>query len=112
MRSAMASDLSSLWDYEITETVEMRRDGSTVRYTAVMENLDQTEVDTYGGPDSVSMRKIHFKTADIKIISPGEIIYVLEPDPVNRGAEIRSKKVVVSATLSECGSELIVTCRS
>jgi len=112
MRESMATDLSAVFARDLSETVEIQRDGNRTQYTALCENLEQSEMDGYGGPDSVALRRIHFKTSDIATISPGEIIYVLEPDPIRRGQSIRQKKVVVSSITSEDGAELIVTCRS
>lgn len=112
MREAMATDLSAVFARDLSETVEIIRDGNRSRYTALCENLEQSEIDGYGGPDSVAMRRIHFKTTDIATISPGEIIYVMEPDPVRKGQSVRQKKIVVSSITSEDGAELIVTCRS
>jgi hypothetical protein len=112
LKEALATDLTSVFAADLTETVEIDRNGTTLRITALMENMEQNEVDGFGGANPIALRRVHIKTSDLASMSPGDKLYIMEPNKLEPGKETRVKKTVVSVQYPECGSEIIVTCRS
>jgi len=108
MRTALAADLSGLFGYEMTETVEINLNGQYKQYTVIVDDLALETQLNFGGGEDVGMRKVHFKTTDLPSIQDGTTIFILEPTNI-ANQTTRVPKVVMSSLISADGSELIVT---
>jgi hypothetical protein len=96
MQDFMASDLSQLFTRDMPEECRI---GSR-KYTVLLDDLMNDEVEGYGGPESIEMQRVHFRTSDKASIEDGSKLFI-------KG----KSKIVLSSVISADGNELIATVR-
>jgi len=106
----MADDLAAVFRLDMPTTAIIAFNGQTKEYTVLLDDMQNQEVDAFGGPEIENMRRIHFLTTDLPSVENGSIISIMEPSPTP-GNPILRKKIVLSSTISGDGNELIVTVR-
>lgn len=97
MQSAMAKDLSELFDRDMPVVCKI----GSVKCNVLIDDLLNDEIEGYGGAESLEMQRVHFKTTDLKRIEVGAKLTVAG-----------KSKIALSSITSADGSELIVTVRA
>jgi len=108
MQSYMANDLSELFDRDMP--AECRIGAQT--FNVLIDDLVNDEQEGYGGPDSIEIQRVHFKTTDKESIEIGSTLSIRQKPQPNQPVPQWITKVVMSSIRSADGNELIATVRS
>lgn len=100
MQSYMAADLSALFQRDMPETCKI----GAKTYTVLIDDLLSEDVEEYGGPESIDMQRVHFKTTDLARIENGTTLSI-------KAGKVWKPKIVMSSITSADGNELIATVR-
>jgi len=102
MQSYMASDLSSLYDYDMPAQAKI----GAKTYTVLIDDLINEEVEAYGGAEAIATQRIHFLVSDKPSITIGSPVSIRQGD-----SKKFESKIVMSSITSADGNALIVTVR-
>ena len=102
MQSYMASDLASLYSYDMPAQAKI----GAKTFTVLIDDLLNEEIEAYGGAEIVATQRIHFLTTDKPSITIGSSVSIRQKD----GKKFETK-IVLSSITSADGNELIVTVR-
>lgn len=97
MQSAMANDLSELFDRDMPVVCKI----GSVKYNVLLDDLLNDEIEGFGGAESLEMMRVHFKVSDRKKVDVGTKLVVSG-----------KSKIALSSIKSADGNELIVTVRA
>ena len=104
MAPFLAADLSSVFSYDFQAVCVV--DGQN--YTVLCHDVENSEVDAFGGPEMINPMEIHFQTVQIAEIENG-IEVTLYPQGLS-GSNMNL--LTVSNVVSADGNELIVKARA
>lgn len=103
MQSHMAADLSALFTRDMPAQAKI----GAKTFSVLIDDLLSEEIEAYGGPESISIQRIHFLASEKSSIEIGLKMAIRQKD-----CERWESKFVMSSVLSADGNELIVTVKS
>lgn len=102
MQDYMAADLSALFERDMPAQAKI----GAKQYTVLIDDLLNDELEAAGGPENISMQRVHFQTTEKPSVEIGSKMAIRQKS----GAKWETK-IVMSSIVSADGNELIVTVR-
>jgi len=102
MQQAMGTDLAQLFIRDMPAECMIGAN----QYAILLDDLIGDEQEEYGGPDEVSLQRVHFLTSEKPTIQIGSLLSVRQKSTAKW-----ESKIVLSFVLSADGNELIATVR-
>ena len=102
MESYMANDLREVFARDMPAQCRIGQQ----LFNVLLDDLVADEIDTYGGPEKIEMKRVHFQATEKSDIDDGSILQIKPTSAQNW-----ITKIVISSTKSADGNELIVTVR-
>lgn len=107
MQSQMAADLSEVFERDMPSDCKI----GAKSYSVLVDDLQNEEIEAYGGPEAVEVQRVHFQVSDKSSIEIGSSLSIRQrPESGKKPAPWKSK-IVLSSITSADGNELIVTVR-
>lgn len=107
MESYMAADIAALFARDMPAECKI---GAKI-FSVLIDDLLNEEVESYGGPEAISMQRIHFLTAEKPFIEIGSKLACRQKAQTGIKPMMWETKIVLSSIRSADGNELIVTVR-
>lgn len=105
MESYMAADLSALFERDMPAECLI---GAKI-FSVLIDDLMNEEVEAYGGPEALSMQRVHFLVTDKASIEIGSKLSVRQKAQSGTVPGVWESKIVISSMKSADGNELIAT---
>lgn len=101
LESQLAADFSNVIDYDMPQNIQVGR----LNFTALVEDMAETDIEEKGGSDLVGNTRIHFKQSDVaktpdSFVSGGQVTWV------NRKLDL----MILYTSISPDNNHLIATC--
>jgi hypothetical protein len=107
MQSYMAADLAELFTRDMPAECKI----GAKTFSVLIDDLLNDEIEEYGGPDDVSIQRVHFLTTEKKAIEIGSKLAVRQKAEAGTTPGPWESKIVLSSIRSADGNELIATVR-
>ena len=107
MESLMAADLAALFARDMPAECKI----GAKTFSVLVDDLLNDETEAYGGPEAISLQRVHFLTTEKASIEIGSKLAVRQKAQPGTLPNAWETKIVLSSIRSADGNELIATVR-